>query len=141
MTTIAEAVSYGVVTNPVIVGIGALILTSFVFLIFKDFLSKVFAIVIGVIFLQLLVTGEFDRLMAIIIFFISLCLFSVRFVLWFLGGWDGQGVSHVGFIESAKTYDVGGIISSVGVAFAAAWAMTFETAESLITNTYFNWKK
>jgi len=140
MTTITEAIGYGVVTNPVVVGIGALVITSFVFLIFKDFFSKVFAIVIGVIFLQLLVTGEFDRMMAIIVFFLSLCLFSVRFVLWFMGGWDGEGVSHVGFIESARTYDVGGIITSVGVAFAAAWTTTFETAESLIKNTYFKWK-
>ena len=144
-TIFFEAIGESVTSHPVIIGIGALIMVFFTFMMFKDFFSRIFGIIIGIIFLQLLVTGEFKRMTGIIVFFFALSLFLARFTLWLFGGWETkEGTKQIGLIDYAfkvkdplrVTFD---ILTKIADAFYAAWVTTFGKAEEVV-ETYFKWK-
>ena len=147
---LADAMGEVVQTNPVLLGIGSLILVFFTMMMFKDFFTKIFAILIGVVFLQLLVTGGFDKVTGIIILCLSFAMFIARFGMWFAFGWNGQ----VGLLDGIGTeyfnlketltgrpagFDFMKLFILMGDAFKAAWEKTFVVGDEAI-RTYFKWR-
>lgn len=146
---LADAMGGVVQTNPVLLGIGSLIIVFFTMMMFKDFFTKIFTIMIGVIFLQLLVTGGFDKVTGIIILCLSFAMFIARFGMWFVLGWNGQ----VGLLDGIETgyfnltdtlgnyigLDYIKFFVFMGDTFKAAWEKTFVVGDEAI-RTYFKWR-